>query len=76
MDFSDNVTHLVVEIPSSLRTAIYIVVCFSITLFFLYEWVLWRYMKLNKRSKIWFSLTFACVFAVTLITIFVENFFE
>lgn len=76
MDFSENVTHLVLEIPSSLKTTIYIVSCFALTLFLLYEWVLWRYIKLSKRSKIWFTIMFACVFATTLITIFVENFFE
>lgn len=76
MDFSDHTTHLVIEVPSTWKSMIYIIICIAVGLNALYGWILWRYIRLSRRNKAWFFALFVCTTIVSLLVIFFENFFE
>lgn len=75
MNFNDDITQITVELPSSWQRMLYCMAAVAIGLFVAYMVALWRYFRISRTSKLWFTVLFASVITTTLATIFLENIF-
>ena len=75
MVFNDDITQLSIELPALWERMMFCMLATTAGIFILYMVILWRYFRLSRISKLWFSALFASVFTTTLATIFLENIF-